>query len=371
MREVDQLENVLRGGEDELPPELRPYYVAVLGLQAELRQQVTQNLEYLDGGPDAILPDLLSSTQATTRGFALHNHMFVRPVLRAKPSDRLCLKMLGWLHSAHPQTQDIPVALSDEEVSVIPLDPAIYFMPCSVQHGLLYLPLFFHELGHLLYTLHRGEMDDLVRNLQRQVGELLAPSVQRDDEYQREEERHRGAIVETWYEWAQEIFCDAVGYSIGGTAFACAFSMYLRMRGPDQYRVPPELLAGRSHPVTWLRVRIIADRARRMGRDADARLVEDAWDQIGASMSIAEDYYGFYDDSFLGPVQATIDDMLVEASPRAFREEEVVPTETGATPISPVHLLNLAWMTFLEDQVEYRRWEEHLIDDFLTGKIPD
>ncbi len=370
MREVDQLETVLRGGEDQLPSELRPYYEAVLELQAELRQQVTQNLEYLDAGPDTILPELLSNTQATTRSFALHNHIFVRPVLRAKPSDRLCLKMLGWLHSVHPQTEDIPVSLSDDEAGVIPLDPAIYFMPCSVQYGLLYLPLFFHELGHILYALHRGQMDDLVRDLQRRLGELLTPSVQRDDEHQREEERQRGAIAETWYEWAQEVFCDAVGYSIGGTAFACALSMYLRMRGPDQYRVPPHQLAGRSHPVGWLRVRILADRARRMGREEEAHLLEDAWNQIGASMNIAEDYYGFYDDSFLDPIQDAIDEMLVEASPRAFREEEVAPAAAEASPVSPVHLLNLAWSEFLDNPDGYRRWEESLVNDFLEGKIP-
>lgn len=371
MREVDQLEKVLRGGEAELPPELRPYYEAVLGLQAELRQQVTHNLELLDEGPEAILPDILSNTQATTRSFALHNHMFVRPVLRAKPSDSLCLKMLQWLHYAHPRTENIPVALSDDEAGVIPLDPAIYFMPCSVQHGLLYLPLFFHELGHILYALHRSKMDDLVQDLQRRLEQLLTPSVRRNDEHGREGERQRGMIAETWYEWSQELFCDAVGYSIGGTAFACAISMYLRMRGPDQYRVPPELLAGRSHPVAWLRVRILADRARRMGRDADACLLEDAWDQIGESMGIAEDYYGFYDDSFLDSVQTTIDDMLVEASPRAFREEEVAPAATGAAPSSPIHLLNLAWMAFLDDPDGYRHREVRLVDDFLRGEIPD
>ena len=271
LREVDQLETVLRGEEDRLPPELQPYYEAVLHLQDELRQQVTQNLELLDGAPDTILVEVLSNTQATTRSFALHNHTFVRPVLRAKPSDRLCLKMLRWLHSVHTQTEDIPAALSDEEVAVVPLDPAIYFMPCSVQHGLLYLPLFFHEFGHVLYALHRNEMDDLVQELQRRLERLLTPSVRRNDEHGREEERQRSVIAETWYEWSQELFCDAVGYSMGGTAFAHAISMYFRMRGPDQFRVPPELLAGRSHPVAWLRVRVLADRARRMGREEDAR----------------------------------------------------------------------------------------------------
>ena len=88
-------------------------------------------------------------------------------------------------------------------------------------------------------------------------------------------------------------------------------------------------------------------------------------------MKITEEYYGFYDDSFLDPVQAAIGDMLTEASPRNFREQEVLVTETDATPLSPVHLLNLAWKAFLDDPAGYRRWEERAVDDFLAGRIPD
>ncbi len=111
--------------------------------------------------------------------------MWTYCIIRARPSDRLCLKLLRWLHSVHPQTQDIPLGLSDGEFGIwpaLPL-PILYFMPSSSQHGLLYLPLFFHEFGHLLYACHKAELDDLVRDLQRQIEELLMPSVQRDDYY--------------------------------------------------------------------------------------------------------------------------------------------------------------------------------------------
>lgn len=377
MREITQLESVLSASVSSLPPELRPYYNAVLAMQNDIRRQVTQNLDYLDLGLDTILPDLLSSTQTVTRGFAVYNHMYVRPVLRAKASDRLCLKTLRWLHSVHQQTRQVPVGLSDEEVSVVPMDPAIsmapaiYFLPCSVQHGLLYLPLFFHEVGHLLYAFHRQEMDDLVRDLQGQIRGLLAPSVQRNDQHARDDERLRDDIAQTWYAWTQELFCDAVGYSIGGPAFASAFSMYLRMRGPDQFHISPRRLVRRAHPVTWLRIRLLADRARRAGRHHDATSLEGAWNSIGAAMDITEDYYGFYDNSFLNPVQSTIDDMLTETEPRNFQEHEVLVTETDVTPLSPVHLLNLAWRAFLDDPDGYRLWEERAVEDFFAGRIPD
>jgi len=377
LREISQLEDVIHQSSSGLPPELGPYYDAVLAMKDELRGQVVQNLDYLDLGLDVILPDLLSSTQTVTRSFALYNHMYVRSVLRAKHSDRLCLKTLRWLHSIHEQTRRVPVGLSDEEVSVVPMDPeismtpAIYFLPCSVQYGLLYLPLFFHEIGHLLYAFHRREMDDLVRDLQGQIRGLLAPSVQRNDQHARDDERLRGYIVQTWYSWTQELFCDAVGYSLGGPAFASAFSMYLRLRGPDQYQVSPRRLVLRTHPVTWLRIRLLADRARRAGRHHDATSLEGAWDSIGAAMDVTEDYYGFYDDSFLDPVLSTIEDMLTETEPRSFREHEGTAADPDAIPASPVYLLNTAWRQFLNNPDGYRSWEERAIESFIATELPE
>lgn len=73
------------------------------------------------------------------------------------------------------------------------------------------------------------------------------------------------AIVETWSAWTQEFFCDAVGFFMAGPAFAYAFSMYFRTLGWKEYYVPEEELAGRSHPVTWMRIHLLADRARQIG----------------------------------------------------------------------------------------------------------
>jgi hypothetical protein len=366
---MDRLERVLRDAAEELPPELAPYYGAVLGMHEQLRRQAARNLRDLELGLESILPEVLSNTLGVTSNFGVYNRMFVRPVLRSKPSDRLCLKLLRWMHSVHPATSGIPVALSDEEFSVAAVRPTIYFMPCSAQYGLLYLPLFFHEVGHLLYFLREDEMDDLVRDLQNQIRRLLTPSVQRDDQRARQDETTRRLIVETWYEWTQELFCDAVGYTMCGTAFAHAFSMYMRMRGPSEYHVPPEDLAGRSHPVTWLRVRLLADRVRLMGYHDDAQLLEEAWEEIAISMGVVEDYYGFYDESFLGSIRATLDDMLVEASPRHFQGHEV-EVSASLAPASPVHLLNLAWSKFEEEPDGYQEWEESSVADFLERDIP-
>ena len=167
-------------------------------------------------------------------------------------------------------------------------------MPPSAQQLLLYLPLFFHEFGHLLYVCHKPEMDDLVRSLQQTISEYLEPSVQRDDAHAKREQKQRSEIVESWFEWTHEIFCDAVGLVIGGPAFAHPFSMYFRMLGRDEYYLKPKYLEGRAHPVTWLRVRLIVDRARRMGFSELAASLESIWLTIANQMSVTEDYYGFY-----------------------------------------------------------------------------
>jgi hypothetical protein len=91
----------------------------------------------------------------------------------------------------------------------------------------------------------------------------------------------------------------------------------------DQYHLPPEQLEHREHPVTWLRVRLLAEQARRMGFRADAELLEDTWSKIAATMGVIEDYYGFYAGGFLSSIRQTIDDMIVEAAPRSFEAHEV------------------------------------------------
>jgi hypothetical protein len=50
------------------------------------------------------------------------------------------------------------------------------------------------------------------------VGYALVPASQRNDRYAREQAAQRQAIVNTWYSWAQEFFCDAVSLTIGGHA---------------------------------------------------------------------------------------------------------------------------------------------------------
>jgi hypothetical protein len=326
-----------------------------------------QNLGVLSLGQDRILPNILRDTQVITKYLRLFNRYLISPVIRARVSDRLCLRLLNWLHAAHPQTQHIPAAFNDGSFASWPDPrfPTIYFMPPSAQGRLLYLALFFHEFGHLLYACRRREMDDLVKSLQQTISEHLEPSAQRDDVHAKKEQEWRSIIVETWFEWTHEIFCDAVGLVIGGPAFAQSFSLYFRMLGRDEYQLKPEYLVGREHPVTWLRIRLIADRARRMGFSNVAASLESSWLTIAKQMSVTEDYYGFYVPEFLPAIQQTIDDMLEEASPRRFEDHEVDASAQDISLMSPVKLVNQSWDQFYRDAVGYSDWEKDTIHIWL------
>jgi hypothetical protein len=371
LRDIEHLRLALQDQEDTIPLELEAYYDWVITQLNDFRQLVTQNIWDLNSGINEILPEILSKTQSAAQWLSLFNRRLVSAILRTRPADRLCLKLLHWLHSVHTNTRAIPLALSDGDFAswLAPPLPTIYFMPPSAQQGLLYLPLFFHEFGHLLYAFHRDEMDDLIRDLQAAISELLTPSTHRDDSYAQRESEQRSVIVETWYSWAQELFCDAVGLVVGGPAFAHAFSMYLQMLGRGQYHLPADQLIHRDHPVTWLRVQFVVARARRLGFEVDAAVLEDSWKTIASAMGVVEDYYGFYIPQFVDTIDRTIDDLLIEAEPRKFADEEVSGLDSDPSADCPVRLLNQAWYQFRRDVETYPTWESEAIKAFLNADL--
>jgi hypothetical protein len=123
---------------------------------------------------------------------------------------------------------------------------------------------------------------------------------------------------------------------IGGPAFAHAFSMHLQMLGRGHYHLPLDEPARRVHPVTWLRVQLMAARARRMGFEADAEAVEKGWRVLAEAMGVVEDYYGFYIPQLLPAINQGIDDMLTETEPRGFTAEEVTGFESEPSASSPI-----------------------------------
>lgn len=369
LHEIEQLQRDLTDARENVPDELQNYTERITNECDLLHQRVLRNLTYLELGQENLLKDILSESELVTRAFYDLNGQRASPILRMRSSDQLSLKFLLWLHATHPQAKNIPAAICDGDFGILPIQPTLYATPCTAQQGLRNLPIFFHEFGHLLYKFHEPEVKTLANELQTEIRDLLRPPVERNDQYEQRQENRRNIIADTWYEWAHECFCDAIGFVMGGPAFIYSFSMYFRVLGWNEYYVPRGELSHRSHPVTWIRIRLLADRARRMDYDAVATDLEEKWNEIAAVLGVPEDYNGFYDPAFLPIIQQKLNDMLTETAPREFQESEVSQQDQESTFASPVALLNTAWQKFLNDPESYREWEEEAIARFLDAEI--
>ncbi len=342
----------------KVPPGLTPYRDQLVELAHDLEQIATQNLLNLWLGNDDILEDVLSDTRLVLKYVRLLGSRLSIPVLRASQSDRLCLATLAWLHAAHPQTSHLAPAFADGYCGVWPFlkIAPVYFFPSMEQRGLRFQPLLFHEFGHLLYASHKPEMDALVGELQRDVEDRLVPGSMRNDRHSAVAAARRRAVVDAWYSWAQELFCDAVGFEIGGPSFLRAFSAFLANLGPADFTVDLAEPGEETHPVTSLRVRFLARRAEGAGFAALARSVEAEWNEVARALGVEEDFQGYFDAALEAPVVRTIEYMLTEADPLRCSEEDLSGGDWAATD-SPVRLFNEAWRVWDADPRGYPVWE--------------
>ena len=368
LSEIERLLSNLTQSHKRIPTELNSYFHWLLNYGKILLCDTRDNLTLLGYEVDSLLPDILSKTQNIDRQIRLFDGRLITPIYRTRPSDRLCLKILTWLHSTHSQTQNMALAFSDGDFACLPFsgEMSMYFIPPSAQQSFLYLPLLFHEFGHILYACHEQEMNDLVGELQEEIAELLQPASQRSDRYSQHQAMERKKIVEVWHEWTQELFCDAVGFQIGGASFVRAFATYLQMLGRSQFYIPQDRLARHAHPVSWLRVKILAERVKQHGYGDLAQELEDTWNAIALSMGISEDYYGYYDDEFLPLIEQTIEDMLVETAPYSHSlKQQNSKSFIFSENYNPIELLDRAWQKFQGEPSSYDCWERIIIREIL------
>jgi hypothetical protein len=368
LRDIDRLKQEV--SKAHVLEELAPYMERVIALCDLAREQIQRNLSDVALGRVSILEDILSSTQQASQIVRLLSSKMATPILRCSPSDRLLIRFLRWMHSQHQNVARFPAVFMDGDCSMWPflgLCP-IYFFPAAEQRILLYLPLCFHEFGHLLYRLHEQELNALVQKLQQEVDEVLRPPSQRNDDYMVWQKSQRELIVTTWYKWTQELLCDAVGLRIGGPAFLWAFSTYLGTfeRG-DFYRDPAELERS-EHPVSMLRIRVLTERANHLGLSRAANGVMEEWKSIADVMNVSEDYHGFYDDRIFATIEKTLDDMLIEVSPRPFISDEIeIESKEVHQDDSPIKLVHKAWDKFFSSSPdEYNLWERKAIESWLS-----
>ena len=356
-----------------IPALLEPFRTRLVSFCRQLQTDTRGSLYLLSLMNDSILVDLLSRTQISTQSLRFISTRLAIPVLRSSTRDALCLKILTWIHESHPETASIPVAFASGDVAILPIMNwlPVYLFPSLEQDGLLFQPLHFHQFGHGLYILHKPEMDDLIKELQENIAEILAPLSQRNDRHAEEATKRQQAVVGRWYDWAQEIFCDAVGLTIGGPAYLYAFSGYCNNLSKSDLYLPSEDLECSKHPVTWLRIRLLVRRAEELGLSEAALQVRQVWAALAGVMQVSEDYHGYYEDAMEEDVHRVITDMLAVANPRQF-----LPDEVGSSPLdevqsdeqavnNPVTLLTRAWDTHNSRPDLYAEWESKTIDAYL------
>ncbi len=351
-----------------VPAELNRLREWILSAYKNIEDGLNQ-LEYYIGLNDSDLhEDILSNFSSLQTVFRIISTKYLPAIYRNHDNDLLALKLLTWLHNEHSQTKNQPFFIQDGDFSILTGVgyPLGYYLPVISQQGLLFLPLFFHEIGHYFYKAHKPEMDALVQELQTKLGVILQPPFKSNNQVAKDQADKAQRIVETWYEWTQEFFCDAVGLEIGGKTYLNAFSYYLRMQGQNSLQLPEKNLANSSHPVNWLRIKFLAERARRLGLIAEADALEKSWQKIADTLKINEEYFGYYSPKYHQAITETIDNMLVEAAPVSFGD--YVTTATGANS-SYIQLIHEAWDNFESDPEQYDQWERSIVRSLLKNQI--
>ena len=292
---------------------------------------------------------------------------YLHPLYRLGKDDVLALKVIEWLHQSHPQTAEKPFIISNGSFSIAAsrTTPTLYWLPVTSQLSFLHLALFFHEFGHELFLYHKEEMEDLIAEFQEKLAEFLRPAVSQSDNRYQDYVEKAADIVETWREWMEELFCDAVGLTIGGKSYLHAFSHFIRMGGIKEFYVPERQLSKRSHPVSLLRIRFLSERAAEFGLETEAAQLEEEWQLLAGLLGVREDYYGYFDEAFKHQITAVLNDMLTEANPIKFSE---IMSATASPVINYLQLINEAWDHFQDHPHTYAAWEGQEIGRTLVEK---
>lgn len=364
-RELQVAYNIVKS--KSTPVEMSIFKEWLIKIYQDIETDLHQ-LEYLIGLKEPDLhEDVFSNFSALLNKFRFISTKYLPAVYRNHENDLLSLKLLSWLHGEHTQTKDQPFLIQDGNFSILPAVglPISYYLPVVSQHSLLFLPLFFHEIGHYFYQAHSDEMDDLVKQLQSKLDGILQPAFQSNSPQAREQADKSKRIVETWYEWAQELFCDAIGLQIGGRTYLKSFSYFLRMQGQTNLQLPEKDLANSSHPVSWLRIKFLIDRARklRLGNDADE--LEKDWNTIAETLKISEDYFGYFSPKYHEAIVETIDCMIEEASPICFKDY----MNKGNESTNFIETIHDAWEKFESSPHDFDQWEKSAIERMIKYDI--
>jgi hypothetical protein len=347
--------------------ELLPFKQWLLGFYKGFEADLDLLGYYISLKEPSIYSNIFNELSQRQQTFRLINSKFLSSLYRHSKEDLLSLRILDWIQGIHIQTKGKPFLILDGDFGILPtVDlPLTYYFPVTSQYSLLHAPLFFHELGHYFYEYHRNEMDQLVKDFQKKLDGKLVRPYQTNDLNSEDDAKKNKIIVETWYEWMQELFCDAVGLEMGGSTYLKTFSQYLRLGGRTSFYVREADLAKRSHPVTMIRIRFLVARARVLGLTKEATDLEKEWQLIQSTLSVTEEYYGYYLDDYANDIHAALNDMLIEAAPMKFSDFNSPELDAfDPSKHNYLQLIYLAWRKYESDSAAYGAWEKAILSSY-------
>jgi hypothetical protein len=130
---------------------------------------------------------------------------------------------------------------------------------------------------------------------------------------------------------------------------------------------PEENLCKSSHPVSWLRVKFLVQRAKVMGLVEEAERMNKDWQDLAKLLNINENYHKYYRDSYNSFIVTALDDMIKEANPIFFKDFDSPIVSYIANDHNFIQLVTWAWQTYIEAPTEFRRQEQHVLNFFETA----
>lgn len=345
-----------------IPDELRLYKNWIINIIDAIEKDNNDNKYFFGLNRARLIPSIYGKTQQNATTLRILAATYISIIHRHNSDDLLCLKSLHWLHQKHEDSREQPFGLSNGNFSILPnvKQPMIYYLPSSSQLNLLHFPLFFHEFGHFLYAAHLPEMTDLIKEFQSKISEKIA-IVDEENTLRNERKREKNIwIIETWFSWMQEFYCDAVGLHIGGKSYLHIFSLYVRTSGNASFYLNEESLKGSSHPVSWLRIKFLAHRAAALGLEKEAKDLTQLWQEMANVLNIKEKYHGYYEESFFEIVNQCLDDMIEETNPICFKDCVQKDNQQWQS-MNFIELVNFAWDNYLENFETYSILENEII----------
>jgi hypothetical protein len=145
-------------------------------------------------------------------------------------------------------------------------------------------------------------------------------------------------------------------------SFLRSISRHFHAISRDEYALERDVLLRRKHPLTWLRIQLLCNRARVMGHEEAADRVVEQWQSTARELGIDAEYHGTWDEALRGDFNKMLDDMLVQASLPTATDED----SCRSAPETVLGLFHAAWAAHDRAPDSYEDWERRAVRRFVS-----